>query len=389
MYSQNTQRKSSKGCVQIKTSNGRLQLVFSYAGTRHYLSLGLPENKPNLKAAEAKAKLIESDIAYDRFDVTLAKYKPQSALTTVTPIFTPISELSLDILWQRYTEFKRPSISPNTLFKEFATVERCIAKYLPTKSLSEAVAIRDWIMANKSSDAAKRLLTQLAACCDWSVKSGLVTKNPFIGMALEVRLPKNQSSNGAKEIDSFTAEERDSIIQAFESSRYYRGYTPFISFLFATGCRPSEAIALQWKHVSKDFRLITFEQSAITSEDGLIFRKGLKTQETRKFPCNTKLQNLLESIKHDDYEPNSLLFPSPEGKFIDFHNFRNRAWKSILESLPLIRYRKPYQTRHTFITLALENGMTVQDVARISGNSPEIIYKHYAGNRRDLFVPEF
>lgn len=249
--------------------------------------------------------------------------------------------------------------------------------------------IRDWIIANKSPDAAKRLLTQLAACCEWAFKSGFVSKNPFTGMALEVRLPKNQSNNGVKEIDSFTVEERDSIIQAFESNRYYRGYAPFVSFLFATGCRPSEAIALEWKHITKDLRLINFEQSAIISEDGLISRKGLKTQESRKFPCNTKLQNLLECTKPDDYQPNTLVFPSPEGKFIDFHNFRNRAWKNVLESLPLIRYRKPYQTRHTFITLALENGMTVQDVARVSGNSPGIIYKHYASNRRQLFVPEF
>lgn len=89
MYSQRTQHKASKGSVQIKISNGRLQLVFSHAGKRHYLSLGLPDNKMNRKAAEAKAKLIESDITYDRLDPTLAKYKPQSALSTVTPIFTP------------------------------------------------------------------------------------------------------------------------------------------------------------------------------------------------------------------------------------------------------------------------------------------------------------
>jgi integrase len=76
-------------------------------------------------------------------------------------------------------------------------------------------------------------------------------------------------------------------------------------------------------------------------------------------------------------------------QFIDFHNFRNRAWRTVLEGLPTIQYRKPYQTRHTFITLALENGMTVSDVARIVGNSPEIIYKHYAGNKRELFIPEF
>jgi integrase len=34
-------------------------------------------------------------------------------------------------------------------------------------------------------------------------------------------------------------------------------------------------------------------------------------------------------------------------------------------------------------------GLDVKDVARLVGNSPEVIYRHYAGNKRDLFVPEF
>lgn len=47
-------------------------------------------------------------------------------------------------------------------------------------------------------------------------------------------------------------------------------------------------------------------------------------------------------------------------------------------------YRKPYQCRHTFITLCLEADIDAKDVGRWVGNSPEIIYKHYAGNKRNL-----
>lgn len=61
VHSESRQRKAAKGSVRIKVSNERLQLVFSHAGTRHYLSLGVPDNKLNRKVAEAKAKLIESD----------------------------------------------------------------------------------------------------------------------------------------------------------------------------------------------------------------------------------------------------------------------------------------------------------------------------------------
>ncbi len=217
------------------------------------------------------------------------------------------------------------------------------------------------------------------------MKSGLIDTNPFQGMAVEIKLSKGRESE-ATDIHSFTREEREQIIQAFKSSRYYSHYAPLIEFLFFTGCRPSEAIALQWKHINDKF--ITIEQAITYSETGLAQKSGLKTQERRRFPINGQLRSLLNLIKPEDLAPNDYLFPSPEGKFIDLNNFRNRAWRAVLESLPGIEYRKLYQTRHTFITLCLEADIDAKDVARWVGNSPEVIYRHYAGNKRDLQVPE-
>jgi hypothetical protein len=39
--------------------------------------------------------------------------------------------------------------------------------------------------------------------------------------------------------------------------------------------------------------------------------------------------------------------------------------------------------------MALEKGVTVVQVAKWVGNSPEIIMKHYAGTIRQIQVPEF
>ncbi len=88
-------------------------------------------------------------------------------------------------------------------------------------------------------------------------------------------------------------------------------------------------------------------------------------------------------------EDEAKVFPSKEKKWIDIHNFTNRGWKVTLEKLDGIEYRKLYQTRHTFITLALRNGMDVKDVAKLVGNSPEVIYRHYVGYSREIVVPDF
>jgi integrase len=393
MYSKHTQHKASKGSVQIKNSNDRLQLVFSHAGKRHYLSLGLPDNKMNRKAAEAKAKLIESDIAFDKFDPTLAKYKPQSALSTITPDITPTATPSLTELWAKFIEYKRPQCSPSTMRFQYRVFSKYLAG-LPTHDLDYANEIRDFVLKTIPIDSAKRFIIRLSACCDWAVKSKLIIENPFKGMASEIKLPK--ASNGMDDINSFNAVERDTILNAFENNMAcpkfsrvkHSYYFPFVFMLFNTGARPSEAIALQWKHISSDFRFISFEQAVVESEDGTVCKHGLKSQERRKFPCNTRLQNFLQSLKTENSSPEDLIFPSPTGRWIDSNNFCNRIWKPVLEKLG-IEYRKLYQTRHTFITLALENGLDAKDVARLVGNSPEVIYRHYAGNKRELFVPEF
>ena len=196
----------------------------------------------------------------------------------------------------------------------------------------------------------------------------------------------------------FTAKERDAIIFAFEHDRYsspfspvaHSFYTNYVKFLFMTGCRPEEASALRWKHVSKDCDKIRFEE-AIPSDTRI--RGTLKTGKPRTFPCNHKLQTFITSIKPEQVSVLKPVFPAPRGKEIDSHNFLNRVWKPVINNLvesgEVEEYLPQYSARDTFITLALENGLDVKDVAYLVGNSPGVIYKHYAGRKRNLVVPEF
>lgn len=398
MFSKTPSGRGSKGSVSIVSSNNRLQLHFRYGGKRHYLSIGLPDTKESRKLAEMRAREIELDIFSGHFDHTLQKYQPQRALSSVdTPDVTAkiTATPSLAELWGRFVEYKRPQCSPNTMFYVYGHFTKYLEK-LPTHDLSRASEIRDYAVKTFPLDSCKRFITRLNACCNWAVQSGLIDENPFIGMASEVRLPKSQKKSEDEEIDPFIAEERDSILEALTANSFcnkhsgfkHSYYRPYVEFLFMTGCRPSEAIALQWKHISGDFRSVNFEQAIIETGKGRQLREGLKTQERRRFPCNAKLQALLKSIKPEDDDAESLVFPGYTGGYLDTRAFRKNVWKPVVEGLN-IKYRRPYQTRHTFITLALENNLDAKDVARLVGNSPEVIYRHYAGNKRELFVPEF
>lgn len=390
-----TVAKASKGTVQIRSSNNRLQLRFSHEGIRHCLSLGLPDTKENRKAAQAKAKLIESDIAYDRFNIS--KYKRNEVLSAQT-VSQPLSQL--DEIWLKFIEFKRSQCSPSTMEQMYKVFSSYVVK-LPTYDLERSGEIFDWITRKVPPDSAKRLLTRLSACCKWAMQSGLIDSNPFQGLASQITLPKGSKGD---EIDPFTAEERDRILEALKSdalcSKFskvkHSHYWPYIYFAFYTGARTSEIIALQWRHIELKANptdeqsilgRIRFEEAVVESADGRVQKKGLKTQERREFPVNRQLYQFLMSIRPEGARSKDLLFCAPNGGWLHTSNFSRRVWKPLLEGLA-IRHRKVYSCRHTFITLTLQAGVLIPDIARLVGNSPKVILDHYAGKTRSLVVPE-
>lgn len=338
---------------------------YLFNGTQKYIYLSIPDTPANRQAALSRAQIISSDIAFDRFDYSLERYKP-TALS--------LDSLSLNELWEKYTQIKQKTLAHSTIDRDFKRVASHLKK-LPNDNLKNAKKIRKHLIENLSAAAAKRVLMYCSACCDWAVQEDLIKFNPFKDLP-SIKAPKSKS------IDPFTKSERDRIIAAFESDRYYSYYANFVKFLFLTGCRTSEAIGLQWKHISPDLEVITFSEAVVNKQ-----RKGTKTGIIRRFPVNAQLRKLLLSIKPNDSKPESLVFPSPKGLTIDSHNFLNKAWKGVLKNLP-IRYRCQYNTRHTFITLCMDEGVKLNQLAVWVGNSPETILNHYAGLVREQEVPE-
>jgi len=379
------QLKHSKGSIVLDSRDGRLRLRLPrslFNGKQTYLSLGIDDTKLNRKLAEQKIHQIELDILSGNFDFTLAKYKPQTHLAVIEHI-NPKQEISVPELWEKYQAFKKPNCAPGT-WCSFVLHGKHLNK-CPYKSLEEASNIFDWIVENNTFDGARRLLVQLSACCNWAIKNKLITTNPFDGLAKEIKLKKTSTEDN--EINPFNKEERDAIIAAFKANKYYKHYAYYVQFLFLTGARPSEVIALQWKHITN--KSISFEQAVVNSVDGLVLKDGLKTQKKRLFPVNSQLLTLLDEMRSNraNINPEDLVFPSPDGNWIRTHNFRNRAWKAIIDSLG-IEYRKPYQTRHTFVTMALEADVSIPQIARWVGNSPQVIMDCYAGTIRKVAVPE-
>lgn len=402
MQARDTEQKAVKGTVGIEEFRDKYRIRLPrelsrelYGVTQKYISTGLSITLENFKKAQITAWEIESDISSGQFDITFRKYQPQKQLAVVVPI-KPKTDLMLDELWERYTEYKAQFIEQTTIRTNYKRIRNTIDLF-PSKKLDDAVIVQEWLLSNKSAYTAKVILAHLSGCCDWGIESKLIDNNPFNRMAAKVKLNKGKE---LEEIDPFSVSERDAIIEAFKNDVYYSHYTEFVSFLFMTGCRTGEAIALRWKDINPEMTQITFSESFSSH---FRIRKDTKTHSSRKFPINAKLKSLLQSVQPQNCTSEMIVFSSPTGREIDGHNFLNRAWKGyknrhgkfipgiitrLVEQGKVKRYRCFYNTRHTFITMALEANVSVSQVAKWVGNSPEIILKHYAGCTSQIQVPD-
>jgi integrase len=154
-------------------------------------------------------------------------------------------------------------------------------------------------------------------------------------------------------------------------------YRPMVTFAAATGLRPAEWLALEWRDIDLEARVVFVHRS---------FTKGrLKCPKTEASRRAVPLQTIaLEAIERQLSSRRSLLvFPAKRGGYLDLHNFRNREWKPAQVAAGIEPLRRVYDLRHTFATFALRAGISTFDLSRYMGASLTMIDRHYGHLARD------
>jgi integrase len=88
----------------------------------------------------------------------------------------------------------------------------------------------------------------------------------------------------------------------------------------------------------------------------------------------------LEAIRPKVAAPDELVFPSPTGRLLDLHNWRERVFKPAARSAGVEAV--PYDLRHTFVSLLVHEGRSVPDVAAMAGRSQRVCLERYAPRLR-------
>ncbi|MGH9322867.1 MAG: tyrosine-type recombinase/integrase, partial [Vicinamibacteria bacterium] len=150
----------------------------------------------------------------------------------------------------------------------------------------------------------------------------------------------------------------------------------FVSVLAYAGLRPGEALALTWSHVRE--RTILVERALAL---GRI--RTTKTGQTRTVRLLAPLAADLTEWRLAQGRPDetALVFPNSAGSTwsdVTWRNWRRRVFSRAAKEVGLEATTRPYDLRHSFVSLLLAEGATVVEVARQAGHSPTMTLSTYA-----------
>jgi integrase len=200
-----------------------------------------------------------------------------------------------------------------------------------------------------------------------ALKDGIIDSSPVEGL--------ESASHQRRLPDPFSMQEVEDILVGL-ASKYGPQIANYFGFKFFTGMRTSESLAMRWGSV--DWR----RGQALVSDVIVLgeHRENTKTNVARLVQLNSRAIEFLKAQKeHTFLRKDGWVFqdPATDERWADDRKVREDYWQPTLKRLG-IRYRNPYQTRHTYATMLLMAGVAPAYGARQLGHSVEMFLRTYA-----------
>jgi len=241
----------------------------------------------------------------------------------------------------------------------------------PASELTPA-ALKTWIQSQKTTlKTIRNQLSFLRSALDESVTDGVLQINP---VSL-VTASRYQSDKSVAESNYVVDPLSPAEVNALLSAACNKQWENLFRFAIQTGLRSSELCALRWRDIDFAGKTVHVQSASVV---GVI--KGTKTKAgTRKVELNSEALDALQSQKLFTCIKGEFIFSDPKtGKpWANADAIRKKAWVPTLRKAG-IRYRNPYQTRHTFATRYISQGVNLFWLAGQMGHKgPEMLFRHY------------
>lgn len=193
----------------------------------------------------------------------------------------------------------------------------------------------------------------LTSALKQAVKWLMLSQNP----AAAVDLPKSTR----KEMKALSAKEAERFLSAASEDRW----AIVFALALATGMRPEEYLALQWKDIDLGRGIATVQRVIVWNRKGggWTLTEPKTSKSRRSIPLPASILRFLRTHKRHQgeqklkagaqYQPNDFVFATNEGAPLLIRNLLRRHFKPILIRAGLPESIRLYDLRHTCATLLL------------------------------------
>ncbi len=192
----------------------------------------------------------------------------------------------------------------------------------------------------------------ISSAMDMAVKHKLILFNPTDGC----ELPRVEH----KEMHTIHAEQLGAFLREAKESGVYELY--YLDL--ATGLRRGELLGLKWEDVDLTHGVIHVRRQ-VARVNGEVKEVPLKTKNSyRNISISQDAVDMLKEM--EKHKTCDYAFPSPNGGPISPDSVRHMLHRVLKRAgLPAVRF---HDLRHTFATLALQNGVDIKTVSGMLGH---------------------
>lgn len=356
--------------IRTHRSGQTINITFTYKGVKCREPLSnLDVNSRNIKYAERLLGEIHNKMERGTFNY--ANQFPKSVRLKLfgnkknaTPIKKYLDEY-LEICASR-------QLSPSTL----TGYKKCRGSLLDLHNVNVADLtpgmIKNWVQQqNTALKTVRNRLSFLRSALDEAVTDGILTTNPVSLISAS----RYQNNSDRKANEYFVDPLRPDEVEMMLSSTTNAQWENLFRFALHTGMRSSELCALRWDSLD----LVNNTVGVFTAcVEGIV--KNPKTKAgRRKIELNTQALLALTKQKPFTSTKSEFVFHDPKTNkpWAGADAIRKKAWIPTLKRAG-IRYRNPYQTRHTFATMHISQGANLFWLASQMGHKgPEMLFRHY------------
>jgi len=230
--------------------------------------------------------------------------------------------------------------------------------------------VREWVgELGVTAKTARNILSVLRSALDDAVNDELIEQNPPDKIALK-KLPVRTAKKSTFEVDPFDEPEIRAILGACDGEA-----RNLFQFAFWAGLRTSELIGLEWGDIDWIHGQVRVQRAVVAKTE-----KGTKTEAgKRDVLLLPAARAALLAQKEHTFLAGGRVFHNPRtgAPWETDQQIRKTCWAHILKKAG-VRYRNPYQTRHTYASRLLSAGENPWWVAKQMGHvDVEMVFRHY------------